>query len=121
MEKEYHADSKRITLTGISMGGFGTWEIGMMHVDYFAAIAPICGSGIYWYGGQLVNTPIMVYHGDCDDVVPIGDSIDMLKSVNKRGGHAEIRICYGLGHNAWDIAYKGDELANWLLSHKKAN
>ena len=82
---------------------------------------PFGGSGVYWYGGQLVNTPIMVYHGDCDEVVPIGDSIEMLKSVNKRGGHAEIRICYGLGHNAWDIAYKGDELANWLLSHKKAN
>ena len=114
-------DRDRIYLTGLSMGGTGTWMLAMAEPERFAAIAPICGSGICWYGGQLVNTPIMVYHGDCDDVVPIGDSIEMLQSVNKRGGHAEIKICYGLGHNAWDIAYKGDELANWLLSHKKAN
>ena len=89
-------------------GGLGT----------FAAIAPICGSGICWYGGALKDIPIMVYHGDCDEAVPITDSIGMVSSVNKRGGCAQIKILYGVGHNAWDTAYKGDELYNWMLSHK---
>lgn len=111
-------DKERVYLTGLSMGGTGTWMLAMAAHERFAAIAPICGSGIYWYGGILKNTPIMVYHGDADEIVPIADSVSMVKSVNKRGGNAQIRILYGVEHNAWDIAYEGDELYNWLLSHK---
>lgn len=111
-------DRERIYLTGLSMGGTGTWMLAMAERDRFAAIAPICGSGIYWYGEALVNTPIMIYHGDCDDVVPIQDSIAMLQSVNKRGGKAQIKVLYGVGHDAWNAAYQGDELWSWLLSHK---
>ena len=111
-------DKERIYLTGLSMGGTGTWMLAMAAPERFAAIAPICGSGIYWYGESLVKTPIMVYHGDCDEIVPINESVNMIKSVNKRGGNAEIKILYGVGHNAWDEAYLGDKLYNWFLSHK---
>lgn len=112
-------DLDRVYLTGLSMGGTGTWMLAMAAPERFAAIAPICGSGIYWYGEKLVKTPIMVYHGDCDTIVPIQNSMEMLESVNKRGGNAQIKILYGVGHNAWDAAYRGDELVNWLLSHKR--
>jgi dipeptidyl aminopeptidase/acylaminoacyl peptidase len=61
----------------------------------------------------------MVYHGDCDTTVPITESINMLTAVNKRGGNAQIKVLYGVAHNAWDEAYAGDELYNWLLSHKR--
>ena len=100
------------------MGGTGTWMLAMAAPEKFAAIAPICGSGIYWFGEALVKTPIMVYHGDCDDVVPIENSMEMIKSVNKRGGNAKIKVLQGVWHNAWDAAYEGDELYTWLLSHK---
>ena len=60
----------------------------------------------------------MVYHGDCDEIVPIQNSIEMISSVNKRGGNAKIKVLYGVRHNAWDDAYAGDELYTWLLSHK---
>ena len=113
-------DLDRVYLTGLSMGGTGTWMLAMAEPERFAAIAPICGSGIYWYGEVLVNTPIMVYHGDCDEIVPIEDSTQMLHSVNRHGGKAEIKVLYGVGHWAWDIAYYGDELYTWLLSHKRA-
>ena len=111
-------DMDRVYLTGLSMGGTGTWMLAMAAPERFAAIAPICGSGISWYGCALANIPIMVYHGDCDDIVPIQDSIEMIQSVNKSGGHAEIRVLYGVGHNAWDAAYEGDALYKWMLSHK---
>ena len=111
-------DPERIYLTGLSMGGTGTWMLAMAAPERFAAIAPVCGSGIYWYGGMLVNTPIMIYHGDCDETVPIQNSIEMLYSVNKRGGKAEMKILHGVKHNAWDVAYAGDELADWFLGHK---
>ena len=112
-------DKDKVYLTGLSMGGTGTWMLAMAAPERFAAIAPVCGSGICWYGEVLVNTPVYMYHGDCDDVVPIQESISMLNSINKCGGNAQLKICYGVGHNAWDIAYNGDELCNWLLSHKR--
>jgi len=114
-------DPDRVYLTGLSMGGTGTWMLAMADPKRFAAIAPVCGSGIYWYGGALVDVPVYMYHGDCDEVVPIQESFSMLTSINKRGGNAQLKICYGVGHNAWDTAYAGDELVNWLLSHKRNN
>ena len=106
-------------VTGLSMGGTGTWMLAMAAPDRFAAIAPICGSGIYWNGCTLSNIPIMVYHGDCDLAVPIENSIEMVRSVNMNGGNAQIKVLYGVKHNAWDYAYKGDELYTWLLSHTR--
>ena len=111
-------DRDRVYLTGLSMGGTGTWMLAMAAPDRFAAIAPICGSGICWNGGILADIPILVYHGDCDETVPIHESVSMIKGVNKRGGHAELRILYGVEHNAWDVAYSGDELYTWMLSHR---
>ena len=113
-------DKNMVYLTGLSMGGTGTFMFAMANPEKFAAIAPICGSGIVWYAGALQNVPVYMYHGDCDDVVPISESITMLSEINKRGGNAQLKICYGVYHNAWDYAYEGDELTNWLLSHKKS-
>ncbi len=110
-------DTDRVYLTGLSMGGTGTWMLAMAAPERFAAIAPICGSGIYWNGYALTKVPVMVYHGDCDEIVPIYDSISMVKSVNRHGGDAQIKILYNFAHDAWDIAYEGDELYTWLLSH----
>ena len=113
-------DMDRIYLTGLSMGGTGTWMLAMAAPERFAAIAPICGSGIYWYGGILNKIPVMVYHGDCDETVPVQNSLEMVKSVNKHGGNAQMKILYGVGHDAWNAAYAGDELYRWLLSHRLA-
>ncbi len=112
-------DTDRVYLTGLSMGGTGTWMTAMAAPEKFAAIAPICGSGIVWNGGCLAKLPIFIYHGDCDDIVPITESIGMLRAVNKNGGKAQMKICYGVGHNAWDYAYTDDALIEWLLSQHK--
>ena len=112
-------DKDRVYLTGLSMGGTGTWMLAMAAPEKFAAIAPICGSGICWYGGILKDLPIYIYHGDCDDIVPINESITMLRAVNKNGGNAKLKICYGEGHNAWDFAYDGKELYEWFFEHKR--
>ncbi len=112
-------DRSRVYLTGLSMGGTGTWLLAMAAPEKFAAIAPVCGCGLPWYGEVLVHTPVKMFHGDCDEVIPVDDSMAMLKSINKRGGHAELEICYGLGHNAWDVAYAGDDLVQWFLSYRR--
>ena len=119
---ELPIDETRIYLTGISMGGTGTWELAMAIPERFAAIAPVCARRYCWAGCRTItHLPIKMYHGDIDDIVPVTDSIKMLEAINKNGGKAELEICYGYAHNSWDVAYAGDDLVNWLLSHKKTN
>jgi len=108
-------DKKRIYLTGFSMGGTGTWMLAMAAPHKFAAIAPICGSGIYWNAVSIKDIPVFMYHGDCDEVVPITESVNMLNAINKNGGDAQLKICYGVGHNAWDYAYADETLIQWML------
>ena len=108
-------DRNRVYLTGFSMGGTGTWMLAMAAPNKFAAIAPICGSGIYWNVGIIKHIPVFMYHGDCDGIVPINESINMLSRVNGNGGNAQLKICYGVMHNAWDYAYTDETLIDWMM------
>jgi len=112
-------DMDRVYLTGLSMGGTGTWMLALAEPERFAAIAPVCGTGVCWYGEKLKDTPVCIYHGDCDELVPLHESVSMIKSIHQHGGNAELHICYGVAHNAWDVAYEGDELMNWMLGHTR--
>lgn len=112
-------DKNRSYLTGMSMGGTGTWMLAMADPERFAAIAPVCGTGIYWNARVLTKVPIYMYHGDCDTVVPIEESINMYKAVNSLGGNAKLQICYGVAHPSWDNAYESDELWQWMLSQNR--
>lgn len=114
----YPVDRRRVYLTGLSMGGTGTWMFAMARPNTFAAIMPVCGSGIYWNVANLLKTPIYMVHGDCDTCVPISNSVEMLTSINSRGGNAKLKICYGVGHDAWNYAYTDDALLEWMLSQR---
>ncbi|MBO5736111.1 MAG: prolyl oligopeptidase family serine peptidase [Clostridia bacterium] len=114
----YPVDRRRVYLTGLSMGGTGTWMFAMARPNTFAAIMPVCGSGIYWNVANLLKTPIYMVHGDCDTCVPISNSVEMLTSINSRGGNAKLKICYGVGHDAWNYAYTDDSLLEWMLSQR---
>ncbi len=113
---EYNADKSRISITGLSMGGFGTWEMGITYPDYFSAMAPICGGGMEWRAPLLKDIPIKAFHGVLDEVVPVKRSIEMVKAVNRAGGKATITLYGKLEHNSWDMAYTGSELVDWLIS-----
>ncbi len=112
-------DKDRIYLTGISMGGTGTYLMAQAEPNRFAAIAPICGSGINWYGGILKDLPCRIYHGDCDPSVDVHDSLSMASSINRNGGRAELTVYPGVTHNCWDIVYSGDELIDWFMNIHK--
>ncbi len=119
IEQSLPVDKDRIYLTGLSMGGTGTWMLAMADPDRFAAIVPVCGSGVCWNGGSIAKIPVYAYHGDCDDIVPIYESVTMIRAINKTGGNAKLKICYGVGHNAWDFAYTDEKLLEWLLKQHK--
>lgn len=116
---EYHADKSRISLTGLSMGGFGTWEMAQLFPESFSAIAPVCGGGMTWRCGALKDTPVRAFHGALDEVVPLSYSAGMADAVNACGGHAELTVFQGDGHNSWDSAYLRTDVTDWLIKAKR--
>lgn len=107
-------DRSRVSLCGISMGGFGTWEMAMTYSDRFYKIAPLCGGGMNWRAWSL-KMPIRVYHGRRDDVVPLCQSEAMVNSVKAQGGDVEFTVYDDLSHNCWDRAFEETDLIEWLV------
>lgn len=117
--KNHKVDKKRIYLTGLSMGGFGTFHLAGLYPKYFAAIAPICGGGHGAFAAKLKNIPAWVFHGDADDVVPIAESQRMVKAINRVGGQVKLTTYKGVGHDSWTQTYDNPKFYEWLLSHRK--
>lgn len=118
---KYRIDPNRIYLTGLSMGGYGTWSLATQYPERFAAIAPICG------GGPLIlsllnipNTlPIWVFHGAKDSVVPISESQRMVDILKAKGLDVKFTVYPDADHDSWTKTYDNPELYQWFLSHKR--
>lgn len=116
-----HVDSERIYLMGNSMGGYGAWQLAMSLPGVFAALVPICGGGMSWNAVRIAHPPVWAFHGKEDTVVPPMESISMVESVNRAGGHAQLTLLDGVGHNSWEFAYTHEPLFDWLLRQRKAD
>ena len=117
LKEFYPVDEDRIYLTGLSMGGFGTWFTAMAKPDLFAAIAPVCGGGMGWNAGVL-NMPVWAFHGSADTVVSPSYSDDMVEHLQALGRDVTYTRLDGVGHNAWTYAYN-ETLYHWFLSKKR--
>jgi predicted peptidase len=138
--KEFHGDRQRLYLTGLSMGGYGTWNMTAMHPGEFAAYVPICG-GIFGppktpdarvavaadpnvpdpyaeTAKRIGSTPIWIFHGGADDTVPVEESRKMAQALQTAKANVRYTEYPGVGHNSWDKAYAEPELIPWLLSQK---
>ena len=115
--KEYNVDEDRVYLTGLSMGGYGTWFTSMARPDLFAAIAPVCGGGMAW-NASVLKMPIWAFHGVEDTVVSVNQTDEMVGQLTKLGADITYTRIDGVGHNVWEKAYNRD-LLEWLLSKKK--
>jgi len=115
----YTIDPDRIYLTGLSMGGFGTWMYGADHIEMFAAMIPICGGGRIEDAPKLATVPIWVFHGAADKTVSPKKSRDMVEAVEKAGGNIKYTEFPGVGHNSWDNAYGNPKTIKWLLEQRK--
>lgn len=119
VEKEYSVDPKRIYLTGLSMGGMGTWSLAVAMPEKWAAIVPICGRGDPRAAKKLADLPCWCFHGDADTAVNVSGSRSMIEAIKKAGGKPKYTEYPGVGHNSWDRAYGTDELYEWLLKQVK--
>lgn len=121
--KNYNVDQSRIYLTGLSMGGWGTWKLADEHPELFAAVAPVCGPmnrpTLSRACMQLAETPIWIFHGALDDVVPLDDSTTMYKKLKSCNKNVQYTIFEGDNHNSWDSSYSNPKLYEWMLAQKK--
>lgn len=116
-----YTDAKRLYLTGNSMGGYGTWALAMSIPEYFAAIMPVCGGGMYWNAYRLANVPVWAFHGEQDPVVLPQESKLMVNNVNREGGNAKLTIYPECLHDSWTKTYSNPEVFKWLLLHENKN
>lgn len=139
--REFHGDRSRIYLTGLSLGGFGTWHLALAHPDTFAAIVPVCG-GIVPHGSatsvlqspltasasdpyaltaeRLRHIPIRIFHGADDTVILPSESRTMFAALRAAGADVQYTEYEGVGHNAWDRAYGDAQLWTWLFAQRCA-
>ena len=138
--KEFKGDPDRVYLTGLSMGGYGTWSLAYRFPGKFAALAPICGGvrpparspaqpdspfadpkidPYTLVAGKVGKTPVWMFHGDADQAVPVDESRKMNQAIKTAGGVVKYTEYAGVGHNSWDKAYADPEFMPWLLSQRR--
>ncbi|QHT67983.1 prolyl oligopeptidase family serine peptidase [Rhodocytophaga rosea] len=117
--KNNRVDTNRMYLTGLSMGGYGTWEYALRFPDRFAAIAPVCGGGDPGRVWSIRSLPIWVFHGAKDLAVPIKQSEDMVNALKKVGNDVKFTVYPEAGHDSWTETYNNPALYEWFLKHKR--
>ena len=116
----HDVDPTRIYLTGLSMGGFGTWDLAILRPDRFAAIAPICGGSLtnsFEAPRQIKDVPTWVFHGAMDQVVPLEASSKIVKALRDAGSDVKYTIYPMAGHDSWTETYSNPKLYEWFLSY----
>jgi predicted peptidase len=112
-------DPKRVYVTGISMGGYGTWDVIARRAAFFAAAMPVCGGGDPASAPKFKDLPIWVFHGDADKAVPVARSRAMMEALKAAGGSPKYTEYPGVGHDSWTQTYASDDVLAWLFAQKR--
>ena len=117
----YRVDQERVYVTGLSMGGYGTWELAGATPERFAAIAPVCGGGRRQDARRIAQDrlPTWAFHGARDRTVPLEESQRMVDMMGHFGFEAKLTVYPRAGHDSWTEAYNTPGLYKWLLSHRR--
>jgi predicted peptidase len=117
VSETYLVDPDRIYLTGLSMGGFGVWNLAEQYPDRWAALAPVCGGGNPYLAQRVRHIPTRIFHGQNDRSVPVGMAKQMAAVLKSVGGRVELFVYPDLGHQCWKPTYDNPKLYQWFLSH----
>lgn len=136
--REFNGDQQRTYLTGLSMGGYGSWIMAANNSSRFAALAVVCGgvrpparlkvpepTGVLAaadpyaaVAARIGKTPVWVFHGGADPAVPVSESRKMVEAIKATGGNVRYNEYEGVGHNSWDKAYGEAEIFSWMAGQK---
>lgn len=118
--EKYQVDKDRIYLTGLSMGGGGSWHLAALQPDRFAAVVPICGWTDPRDAVKLKHVSVWTIHGDADGAVPFMETEQMVDALRNAGADVKFTIHHGGEHDTWTSTYAMPEFYEWLLRHKRA-
>ncbi|PIE86074.1 MAG: phospholipase [Bacteroidia bacterium] len=118
LETKYKIDTNRIYVVGLSMGGFGVWDLITRYPEKFAAATPVCGGGDE-SKAEMIKTPVWVFHGALDKLVRPERARNMVAALRKAGKEVKYTEYPTVGHNAWDFAFTEEEYLEWLFSKTK--
>jgi len=121
IEANYRIDKNKIYVTGLSMGGRGTWELALQQPNRFAAIAPVCGWSSPVEACKIAHIPIWVFHGAKDVVVPVSASEQMVEKLKSCGSNVKLTIYPEANHDSWTETYNNEELYKWFLEQSLDN
>lgn len=117
--KTHPVDPARFYVTGISMGGFATWDILGRAPDKIAAALPVCGGGDASLAPRFKDVPIWTFHGDADPTVPVLSTLEMITTLKQAGGTPKVTIYPGVKHDSWTITYANPEVIRWMFQQRK--
>ncbi|MCP5546859.1 MAG: dienelactone hydrolase family protein [Akkermansiaceae bacterium] len=120
LEKTLPIDTTRVYLMGLSMGGFGSWDLAARHPEWFAAVVPICGGADNSTAPSLAKLPIWTFHGDADNVIPVARTRSMVAALKAAGGSPKYTEYPGVAHNSWFKAFAEPDLLPWLFAQKRS-
>lgn len=112
-------DRDRVYVTGISMGGYGTWKLLAEQPERFAAAIPICGGGDVRWADRIARVPVWTFHGDADETVPLSETERMVEALERLNAPVRITVYEGVGHDSWTQTYARDDVYEWLLAHRR--
>jgi predicted peptidase len=115
----YKTDPKRVILTGLSMGGYGSWDLATAQPDRFAAVVPICGPGEPENVTRLKALPVWTFCGDADRDETVLNLRTMVEALRREGAASRLTEYRGVGHNSWDRAYNDPQLIDWMLAQRR--
>jgi predicted peptidase len=119
LAREFSIDSKRLYITGLSMGAYGTWDALSRWPEEFAAAATVCGGGDPAYARRMKDVPIWAFHGDEDMAVKVQRSREMIEALKAAGGTPKYTEYAGVGHDSWTRTYADPALYEWLFAQEK--
>jgi predicted peptidase len=120
LSEDYRIDEDRVYLTGLSMGGFGTWALAKEQPDRFAALAPICGGGDPEWAADIMHIPVWVFHGAKDGTVPLEKSREMVDALRAAGADPRFTVYPEAGHDSWTATYVDPAFYDWLLAQRRS-
>lgn len=110
-----YVDKENVYLSGVSMGGYASWQMLMSEPDIFRKAVICCGGGMYWNAARI-KIPVWAFHGTDDRTVFFEESQKMVNAVNHSGGNAKLTEYKGIGHNCWEKTYSNPEIYKWLIA-----
>ncbi|XIG75374.1 phospholipase [Streptomyces sp. SGAir0957] len=117
---QYRVDQDRVYVTGLSMGGTGSWAMATRYPGRFAAVAPICGSWLPEAAPRIDHLPVWTFHGSDDRDIPVEHTDKIVKALQERGSSVRFTRYPGVGHDAWTRTYDDPDFYEWLLAQRRA-